>query len=140
AFLDRLAPASAATAPGSAPTRRTGASHPVLPGHAPDAAPRPATQPTTAGGAAGSVPFAIPSGPSTVPIPAKRSAPRAGAAAKGTTAKAGTSKAATSKEIRSLADSVRLLPGVGEARVKQLAKLGISTIRDVIRHYPRSHN
>ncbi|HEX5166011.1 MAG TPA: hypothetical protein VFV93_11490, partial [Thermomicrobiales bacterium] len=41
--------------------------------------------------------------------------------------------------ISSLSDSVRLLPGVGEARVKLLEQLGVRTVRDLLRLYPRRH-
>lgn len=36
--------------------------------------------------------------------------------------------------------SVRFLPGVGPARAALLAKLGIETVGDLVRHYPRRHD
>jgi ATP-dependent DNA helicase RecG len=41
--------------------------------------------------------------------------------------------------IRSLADSVQLLPGVGPGRAAQLEVLGVQTVRDLLRLYPRHH-
>jgi ATP-dependent DNA helicase RecG len=41
--------------------------------------------------------------------------------------------------IAALSDSVRLLPGVGDSRAKQLAQLGIETIRDLVQTYPRRY-
>ncbi|HEX5164629.1 MAG TPA: ATP-dependent DNA helicase RecG, partial [Thermomicrobiales bacterium] len=41
--------------------------------------------------------------------------------------------------ISSLSDTVRLLPGVGEARAKLLEQLGVRTVRDLLRLYPRRH-
>ncbi len=67
----------------------------------------------------------VPIRKATPAVPAKAPRVKSGAAAGG---------------IQSLSDSVRLFSGVGEARAKLLAKLGIHTVRDVLRHYPRSHN
>ena len=41
--------------------------------------------------------------------------------------------------ISSLSDSVRLLPGVGESRAKLLEQIGVRTVRDLLRLYPRRH-
>ncbi|HEX2282326.1 MAG TPA: DEAD/DEAH box helicase, partial [Thermomicrobiales bacterium] len=41
--------------------------------------------------------------------------------------------------IGSLSGSVRLLPMVGEGRVKQLEQLGVTTVRDLIYLFPRRH-
>ena len=41
--------------------------------------------------------------------------------------------------IGSLADSVRLLPGVGESRAKALAQLGVETVGDLLHLYPRKY-
>ncbi len=35
--------------------------------------------------------------------------------------------------------SLQYLPGVGPARAKALAKLGLSTVGDLLRHFPRAH-
>jgi ATP-dependent DNA helicase RecG len=43
------------------------------------------------------------------------------------------------RTISSLSDSVRLLPGVGESRAKLLEQIGVRTIRDLLRLYPRRH-
>lgn len=45
----------------------------------------------------------------------------------------------TAQRISSLSDSVRLLPGVGESRAKLLEQLGVRTVRDLLRLYPRRH-
>ena len=42
-------------------------------------------------------------------------------------------------KIGSLSDSVRLLPGVAEARAKLLEQIGVRTVRDLLRLYPRRH-
>ncbi len=39
-------------------------------------------------------------------------------------------------KMKSLTDSVQVLPGVGPKRVQALAELGISTIEDLITYYP----
>jgi ATP-dependent DNA helicase RecG len=44
-----------------------------------------------------------------------------------------------STKVKSLSDSVQLLPGVGPSRVKQLEQLGVHTVRDLLRLYPRRH-
>ncbi|RIK47250.1 MAG: DNA helicase RecG [Chloroflexi bacterium] len=41
--------------------------------------------------------------------------------------------------VGALSDSVRLLPGVGEGRARQLELLGVRTIRDLLHLYPRRH-
>ncbi|HUG16607.1 MAG TPA: ATP-dependent DNA helicase RecG [Thermomicrobiales bacterium] len=43
-------------------------------------------------------------------------------------------------QVKSLADSVRLLPGVGEGRAAQLELLGVRTVGDLTRLYPRRHD
>ncbi len=43
------------------------------------------------------------------------------------------------RAISSLSDSVRLLPGVGESRAKLMEQIGVRTVRDVLRMYPRRH-
>ena len=35
--------------------------------------------------------------------------------------------------------SVRFLKGVGERRAAQFEKLGIATLRDLVRHFPREY-
>ncbi|MEX2315084.1 MAG: ATP-dependent DNA helicase RecG, partial [Thermomicrobiales bacterium] len=41
--------------------------------------------------------------------------------------------------VSSLSDSVRLLPGVAEGRAKLLEQIGVRTVRDLLRLYPRRH-
>lgn len=42
--------------------------------------------------------------------------------------------------VKSLADSVRLLPGVGDGRARQLELLNVRTVGDLVRLYPRRHD
>jgi ATP-dependent DNA helicase RecG len=41
--------------------------------------------------------------------------------------------------IKALSDSVRLLPGVGDGRARQLEQIGVRTVRDLLQLYPRRH-
>ena len=41
--------------------------------------------------------------------------------------------------VKSLSDSVTVLPGVGPSRAKQLAKVGASTVRDLLHLHPRRY-
>ena len=46
---------------------------------------------------------------------------------------------APAARVLALSDSVRLLPGVAETRAQALQQLGVTTVRDLLRLYPRRH-
>ncbi len=48
-------------------------------------------------------------------------------------------KAKPQPKVGSLADSVKLLPMVGDGRARQLEQLGVHTVRDLIYLFPRRH-
>jgi ATP-dependent DNA helicase RecG len=76
--------------------------------------------------------------PQNSPIPAQAPEPPA-APHKATASPEPRRKQRASPRIGSLADSVRLLPGVGAGRATQLQQLGVETVGDLLRLYPRRY-